>query len=203
MQKQVLSKEEEKIQDKFNKISIFISKFLFRDNLDSLKKAGFQDSFIQDPTIGDVITREDHQRFLFLLFKNKKMSVQELEKIVLDMAVVPVESVISYELVNDYSMVVLEFPEKFISDYDNVVHGKYSKLSEEYKKGFPDTRDVFNSEKKRIGAEYTIYHHVFNKTNWLKEFWKEKLNLAEIDDNLELWTKPYEEDLIFNVKTII
>lgn len=203
MQKQVLSKEEEQIQDKFNKISIFITKFLFRDNLDSLKKAGFMDSFVQDPTIGDVITQEDHQRFLFLLFKNKKMSVSQLEKIVLEMAVVPVKSVISYELVNDYSMIVLEFPEEFISDYDNVVQGRYSKLSDKYKSGFPNTRDVFNSKKERLGAEYTIYHHVFNKTDWLKEFWMKKLNLAEIDDALELWTKPYEEDLIFNIKTIL
>lgn len=205
MEKQELSnlKTEESVQDKFNKTTVFLTKFIFGNNFDTLKKTGYVDSYIQDPEIMNIITLGESQRLLFLLFKSKKLGANNLRKIVSELAAVPIQIVFSYELVNDYCMVVIDFPERFTQDYDNIVQGKYSKLSQEFREGFPATRDVYNSDKERVGAEYTIYYHIFNKTDWLKDFWLKRLELAELDPRLELWAKPEDKDLIFNLKNIL
>jgi hypothetical protein len=197
------SKFEEEIQDKFNKTTIFLTKFLFGPNLDVLKNAGFVDSYVKDPDILNMITLSPKQRLLFLLFKTKKMTTNQLRKIVEELSTENIGIVFSYELVNNYSMIVIDFPERLVDDYDRVVVGAYSKLTEGYKSGFPPTRDVFNDKKQRVGAEWTIYTHIFNKTQWLQNFWMEKLGLSELDPTLELWSKPTETDLIFNKKNII
>ncbi len=205
MEKQVLSniKTEEYVQDKFNKISVFLTKFIFSHNFDTLKRTGYIDSYTKDPNIMDIVTLGERQRLLFLLFRNKKLCSENLKKIVLELAIVPVQVVFSYELVNDYCMIAIDFPEEYTPDYDHIVNGRYSKLSENFKKGFPVSRDVFNSNKERVGAEYTIYYHIFNKTDWLRNFWLERLDLMELDSKLELWTKPDEKELIFNIKNVL
>lgn len=203
MEKQVSSNTEQEKQDKFNKTTVFLTKFIFGNNFDMLRKIGFADSYTSDPEIMSILTLGQNQRLLFLLFRNKKLGINEMKKVVIDLAIVPVQSVFSYELVNDYSMIVIDFPEKYTQDYDYVVKGMYSKLSDSFKEKFPISRDVFNSKKVRIGKEYTIYYHIFNKTEWLKNFWMERLGLIELDDKLELWEKPGDSDLIFDVKKII
>lgn len=202
MEKQTSSNTEQEKQDKFNKTTVFLTKFIFGNNFDMLKKTGFIDSYTSEPEIMKILTLNENQRFLFLLFKNNKLKTEEMKQIVSDLAIVPVQIVFSYELINDYSMIVIDFPEKYTKDYDHVVNGMYSKLSEEFKEKFPITRDVFNDKKVRIGKEYTIYYHIFNKTEWLKDFWMERLNLIELDDKLELWEKPNESDLVFDIKKI-
>lgn len=197
MEKQVHSNT-----DKFNKISTFLVKFIYGENFDMLKKSGFEDGYTSDPDISSMLTLGANQRMLFLLFRNKKLKLEDLKKISVSLANIPIDVVFSYELVNDYSMVVIDFPEKYIADYDHIVNGRYSKLSESFKNHFPITKDVYNAKKIRIGKEYTIYHHIFNKTNWLKNFWCERLNLVELDDKLELWHSPDKADLVFEVKNL-
>jgi len=204
MEKQVHSNELEKQkQDKFNKITAFLGKFIFGANFDTLKKVGLVDCYTSDPEIMEILQLAENQRFLFLLFKNKKLNLEEIKKVLTTLTTVPVDVVFAYELVNDYCMVVLDFPVEFISDYDHIVNGRYSKLSEQFKVVFPETRDAFNEKKQRLGKEYTIYYHIFQKSDWLKEFWCERLGLVELDEKLELWSKPEKEDLIFEVKNIV
>jgi hypothetical protein len=100
-------------------------------------------------------------------------------------------------------MIVLVFPEEFIEDYDKVIQGKYSSLSDAYKSGFPSTQESLNSKGQRMGMEYTLYHHIFNRTEWLQQFWKDRLGMFELDENLELWEQPDKKDLVFDVKNII
>lgn len=204
MEKQENSKD---IHEKFNKISAFLTKFIFKENFDSLKKAGFIDSFISDPEITKIMNEIDikdieNRRFLFLLFNNKKLNKDDVTKIVNTLGTHE-RHIYSYDLINDYFMVVIEFPQEFVKDYDLILQGKYSKLSEEFKKSFPETKPVFNSSNIKIGLEYTIYYHIFNKTEWLNNFWLKKLNLVELDKNLELWEKPKENDIIFNINKLI
>lgn len=205
MEKQVHSDQEkaEKFQDKFNKITTFLIKFIFQENFDILKKSGFADSYTSDPDIMNILTLKEDQRLLFLLFRNKKLKLDDLKKITTSLAKVPVEIVFSYELVNDYSMIVLDFPEKFIQDYDHIVNGRYSKLSDSFKNRLPMTKETFNDKGQRLGREYTLYYHIFNKTQWLRDFWCQRLGYAELDEKLELWEQPNEKDLIFNVNNII
>lgn len=203
MEKQVHSKTEQEVQDKYNRTTVFLSRFIFSNNFDVLKKAGFVDSYTSDPEVMKILTLGENQRLLFLLFKNKKISTKNLRSVVISLAAIPTRIVFSYELVNDYCMIVIDFPEEFIKDYDYVTVGKYSKLSNEFKNKFPITRDVLNSQGQRIGREYSIYYHIFNKTEWLKNFWMERLGLIELDDALELWQAPDNKDLVFDVNSII
>lgn len=196
MEKQVSSNE------KFNKTSTFLTKFIFNENFDSLKKAGFVNSYICDPNIQPLLAPTTPTRFLYLLFKNSKIKVEDINIVVETLVQVKAKIVFSYELVNDYLMVVLQWPPEFVKDFDLVIEGAYSKLSPAFKDGFPATKNVYNDKKKYIGKEYSIYHHIFNKTDWLKNFWKNKLNLVELSDDLELWDKPEQKDLTFDVKTL-
>lgn len=192
-----------KSQVKYNKITVFLAKFIFGGNFDMMKKVGFIDSYTSDPEIMNILTLASNQRLLFLLFKNKKLNLSEMKKVVTDLAIIPVQVVFSYELVNDYAIIVIDFPEKYTQDYDCIVQGKYSKLSDSFKDKFPTTVDVLNSKKQRLGMEHTLYYHIFNKTEWLKEFWMKRIGLIELDEKLELWQKPDNKDLIFDVNNII
>lgn len=206
MEKQANFKTDQEIyQEKFNKTTAFLGKFIFseKENFEMLKKVGFMDCYISDPEIMDIITLNNSQKLLFLLFKNKKLNLEDIRKMVTSLATIPVSIVFSYELVNDYSMVVIEFPESFNSDYENVIEGKYSKLSEDFKSKFPVAQELLNSKKQVVGKEYTIYYHIFNKTDWLKEFWMKRLNLFELDDRLELWGQPDQKDLVFDINNIL
>jgi hypothetical protein len=205
MQQQVLSNQERftNLQDKFNKVSIFLTKFIFQGNFEILRKSGYQDGFISDPDIMNILQLTERQRLVFLLFKNKKLTLEDLKKITTSLAIVPVDIVFSYELVNDYSMIVVEFPERFVDDFDRIIDGKYSKLSDSFKDRFDMTREVLDSKGQRKGKEYTLYYHIFNKTQWLKDFWMERLGLCELDEKLELWERPDDRDKIFNIKNII
>lgn len=183
-------------QDRFNIISIFLTKFIFRNNFDTLKKAGFINSYISDPDITDIVASD--KKLLFLLFNNKKLKIRDIEDIVKSLAYLKINLIFSYELINNYMMIIIEFPDEYSREYDLIIQGRYSKLSDEFKKAFPETKSVYNSEHIRIGLENTLYYHIFNKTDWIKEFWLKKLDLIELDKGLELWEKPNEEDIIFD-----
>ena len=202
MEKQVHSNTEGIYQTRFNKITVFLTKFIFSSNLTILKGLGYIDGFVRDEIISNLEGLEDH-KYLFLLFKNKKMSAKQVERIVKGLTLIKAEVLISYELVDDYFMVVLDFPNKYVEDYNNILEGRYSKLSEEFQNKFPSIVDVKNEDGKKLGKEYTLYHHIFNKTDWLKNFWCEKLNLVELDESLELWQKPDKRDLVFDIKNYI
>lgn len=202
MEKQVYSNTEGVHQTKFNKITVFLTKFVFGENLELLKKLGYVDGYIKDPLIIELEGLKDY-KYLFLLFKNKKMSANQVAKIIKDLTMVKSDILFSYEIIDDYFMILLDFPNEYREDYLNIINGSYSKLSEKFKNKFPSTVDVKNEQGKRIGKEYTLYHQIFNKTEWLKNFWRERLNLVELDDSLELWQKPDERDLTFNIKQII
>lgn len=189
---------------KHNKISLFLTRFLFGNNMDYLRKSGYIDSFIKDKNINEeLLNLKDEDRSLFLLFKNNKLKIDDIIEIIRNISHTYLDIRYFYELIDNYVMIVIDYPSKYIKDYDNIINGKYSKLSEKFKNTFPETEDVLNEKKIRIGKRHTIYYHIFNKTEWLQNYWKTKLNLIELDDNLELWTKPLEEDLVFNIKNYI
>ena len=188
---------------KHNKISLFLTRFLFNENMEMLRKTGFIDSFTKDKNTDLSIFNLDESKKLFLLFKSKKLGLFDIINIIKELVSIEIHVLCKYDLFDDYQMVVIDFPKEFNSDYDNIVDGKYSKLSSKFKASFPETEDVFNEKKVRIGKRHTIYYHIFNKTEWLQNYWKTKLNLIELDDKLELWTKPLEQDLVFDIKNYI
>lgn len=202
MEKQVYSNIEGVYQTRFNIATVFLTKFIFGENMELLKKLGYIDAYVKDQYVSNVEGIGDN-RFLFLLFKNKKMSANQVQKIISTLPIISCKILISYEIIDDYFVIVLDFPHGYSEDYDNILKGYYSRLSEGFKEKFPLSVEVRNENGKRVGKEWTLYYHVFNKTEWLYDFWCKKLNMAELDETLELWQKPEEKDLILNLKQII
>lgn len=83
----------------------------------------------------------------------------------------------------------------FIEDYHLILNGMYSKTSDKYKKLFPETRMI--TEEGKIKKVYTLFYHVFNRT----EFWKNRLKVelgypkeSNLFDEIDLYNIPRKED---------
>lgn len=107
---------------------------------------------------------------------------------------------------------VYRVPKAFRHDYELFLEGKYSKLSSAYKKCFQ--MEQFKTDEKgrpvkeagRYVMEYTSFYHIFNRTDHIKDVWKERLGYRadeSILDDVELYDKPdpvretMEEELWF------
>ena len=104
-----------------------------------------------------------------------------------------------YDYEDGYVVVVYELDKKFKKDFDLVKTGKYSKTSPEFQALFPKLvkikKDGMNRE------EVSLQFRVFNKTEDLREFWEEKLEV-EFDDDMELWHGFFEENEVLNLDKI-
>jgi len=100
------------------------------------------------------------------------------------------------------TMIVFNVPREFEKDYKYFIEGKYSKFSNSFKDLFPKTSNVYDNLGVFLNKEHTIYYHIFNRSEWLKETWMEKLKINEIPEDLELWDKPNIEKEVYksNVK---
>lgn len=104
-------------------------------------------------------------------------------------------------------LLVYRIPKKFRLDYNLFLEGKYSELSEEYKKCFSLEKfklDGYGNkviEKGKYIMEPSNFYHIFNKTEHLKNIWLDKLGISKeeshILDNVELYEKQdtIKEDL--------
>ena len=75
-----------------------------------------------------------------------------------------------------YIVMVLPFPKHYIKDYNKILKGEYSKLSKSYKELFPMERN----------GKPSLYYHIFNKTDGLKNYWENNLD-AELDVDKDFW----------------
>ena len=101
-----------------------------------------------------------------------------------------------YDYEDGYVVIVYELNDKFKKDFNLIRKGKYSKTSPEFQALFPKLvkikKDGMNRE------EVSLQFRVFNKTEDLKQFWEEKLEI-EFDDDMELWHGFFEENEVLNL----
>lgn len=94
-------------------------------------------------------------------------------------------------------LVVFRMPNQFEGDYYTFLRGQYSKLSDAYKKCFNLEKPSLNERgdpKKNIDNSYimekTTFYHIFNKTNYLRKIYQERLDLEfELGEDMELYDK--------------
>lgn len=99
-------------------------------------------------------------------------------------------------------VVSFNIPDMFKQDFSLFKRGKYSKLSADWKKCFPMEKPSLNAngaiQRDRNGMpiqEHSNFYHIFNKTQYLRDKYKENLALDfDIDEDLELF------DIINDVK---
>lgn len=143
---------------------------------------------------------KDNRPNLFLLFRPKSLSdftvfldgVKNEDDNLLDY----------YDVGYGLMMLVYSFPMEFNNEYKHFLCGNYSKFTQEAIKMFPDTKDAYRDGKK-VGKEYTIYHHIFNRTQWMYDVWCKRLGVIELDEDMEYWSKPVLTDEYFDINKII
>lgn len=93
-------------------------------------------------------------------------------------------------------IVVFRVPPKFGTDYLLFLNGAYSMTSPDFKACFQlkvykqDDKGVYL--KTSTGAyqtEYTMYHHIFNKTEYLRNKWRDALGDVLLPKDMELYDK--------------
>lgn len=87
--------------------------------------------------------------------------------------------------------VVMEIPDKFTDDYNKIVKGEYSKISNQAKKMI------------LVRFPYKTLNGILSKTDEQKEAIKSKIGEEHIDDSAELWSKIDEEKEILTFEMYI
>lgn len=96
-------------------------------------------------------------------------------------------------------VVVYKLPEKYAKDYALLWEGKYSKMSEDFKKTIPSTVKYLDSKGYSV-TNMTIQHMIFERYQPLKKYWEDVFKVEMIEDQ-ELWTKPTKESETFKLIT--
>jgi len=106
--------------------------------------------------------------------------------------------------IGEYTMVVVKFPDKYSKDFKLFKEGKFSKFSKSYiNTYFPFKKPTeWDSKGKVIKEEYTLFYHIFNKTDWLKDWWTKRLGYEDMKEFEldELWNKPHDKEEVFRYK---
>lgn len=92
-------------------------------------------------------------------------------------------------------VLVFKIPDLFKADFKLFLEGKYSKLTDAYKRCFAlekpvknDRGDIKRDVTGAMQMEKTNYFHIFNKTQKLRDLYKSKLGLDfELSEDLELF----------------
>lgn len=145
----------------------------------SLLKYGFLSAYIDDST------HEPHWKdSIYLLFRPDNVAQLQLfltgemsKGIVVD----------DYDYPGGYVVIVYKFPDKYMIEYNLFLQGKYSKFRKEYKDLCPDVIRVLKN-----GVEedtYSLHYHVFNKSEYIKKYWEERLETS-ISPEMEMWSSP-------------
>jgi hypothetical protein len=91
-----------------------------------------------------------------------------------------------YDYEDGYVVVVYKLDTDWDKDFAYVREGLYSRTSKEFQDLFPETIVVKRSKKQLPKQEKTLQHRVFKKSEELKEYWEEKIDITFTDD-MELW----------------
>lgn len=143
-----------------------------------IKDLGFINAYWKTKEEG----REYGEYSIFLLFKPPNMD--RLNMFIDDERELNGQFMDDYDYGDGYVILVYGLDLDFKKDFDLVMKGKYSKVSDEFKELFPKTKRVresgSNKEKK------TLQWRIFNKTDDMRTYWEEKLGVS-FREEMEVW----------------
>lgn len=157
--------------------SIFIVPILLIDKV-KLSDNGFVNGYMHD--IHKDIQYED---CVYLLFKPTDLEKfrEFLEKLYEDR---PEDIVDDYDYEGGHVVIVHRINNKYKSDIDLVMQGKYSQTSEMYQRSFPKVVKIMVEGFRK--DEVSLQHRIFKKTDDLKLYWEDVTNETFTDD-MEVW----------------
>jgi hypothetical protein len=89
-----------------------------------------------------------------------------------------------YDYEDGFVVVVYKLNSKWKKDFLLVKEGLYSKTSEEFQRLFPKTVEITRNFLRK--DEISLQHRIFKKTQDLKDYWEDKLDIIFTDD-MEVW----------------
>lgn len=153
---------------------------------------GYLNGYIED-------SRRDiqYEGCIYLLFKPDKL---DMFREFLDEEYERTKSVVDdYDYEDGFVVVVYSLDDKFNRDFELVKQGKYSKTSQEFQRLFPKVVKI--KHKGLMKDEISLQYRVFNKTEDLKKYWEDKLDV-EFDETMEVWERFNPENEILNIDKI-
>ena len=153
-----------------------------------LLKNGFVEAFIKDD-----IRELQYENAVFLLFH--PTSWEDFNLFVEDQRDLNMGFVDEYHMAGGWAVLVYQYDKKWKKDVDIItLTGKYSSVSKEYKALIPMYSKEGNNE------TMTNQHLIFNKSDKVKEYWKEQLDLNFGPED-EVWPF-YSEREVLNEESI-
>lgn len=156
--------------------SIFMVPTLKIDK-DDLKKNGYLNGYLSD-------ARRDvqYKDCVYVLFKPSNLNAfrefldkeHERTKDIID----------DYDYEDGFVVLVYKLNDKWKDDFLLVMEGLYSRTSEEFQKQFPKKIAIVRNHLQR--DEVSLQHRIFRKTQDLKEYWEDRLDVVFTDD-MEVW----------------
>lgn len=105
-----------------------------------------------------------------------------------------------YDYEEGYVVVVYKLNNKWKEDFLLIREGMYSKTSKEFQDTFPKVIKVVKNNLHR--DEISLQYRIFNKTQDLREYWEDRLNVNFTDD-MEVWDVLNIENETLNIDDII
>ena len=160
---------------------------------DVLKKNNFINGYIKDGN-RDV----QYENAVYLLFKPLDLdkfrmfldSEYERTKLIID----------DYDYEDGYVVLVYKLNKTYEKDFQLIKQGKYSKTSEKFQNLFPKTMRVYVTAN-TFQTKITLQYRIFNKTEDLRKFWEEKIDI-NLDESSEVWTIFLEENETLDLEKI-
>lgn len=131
---------------------------------------------------------------IYLLFKPKSL---DKFRLFLDEEYERTKSIIDdYDYEDGYVVVVYKLNDKLNDDIKLIKEGKYSQTSPKFQEIFPKIVKVQKGN--RTYEQVSTQYRIFNKTEDLRKYWEEKLDI-DFDDDMEVWGGFFEENEIMDL----
>lgn len=159
---------------------------------ESLKNNGFLNGYVEDAS-----KEVQYDKCVYLLFHPESLGKF---KAFLDAEYERTKSIVDdYDYEGGYVVLVYKLDDEFKKDIQLVKLGKYSKTSKEFQALFPKTVRV--KKDKSYKDEISLQYRIFNKTEDLRNYWSEMLDV-DFDDSMEVWQGWIEEKEILNINQL-
>ena len=165
---------------------------VFSIGRERLANNGFVNGFIKD-------SRRDvqYKDSVYLLFKPEDL---DKFRVFLDSEYERTKQIIDdYDYEEGYVVVVYQINARLLPDIELIKQGKYSQTSSKFQQIFPKIIKINKHGFQK--DEISLQHRVFNKTEDLKQFWEDKLDVV-FDDDMEVWHGFIEENEILDLDKI-
>jgi len=151
--------------------------------------------------IKDLQREEQYKDSIYLLFKPKNL---DKFKDFVDSEYTRTEFIIDDYNYGDFVVLVYNLNPLYMDDFRTIMKGQYSKTSKSFQKLFPEEISIVKVDQygqSYFGREQSLQFRIFNKTEDLRKYWEDRINVR-FQDEMEVWSSWKEEDEIMNIEEI-